>query len=153
MRVRRAVLVASLGLMAVTGTGCNCGVATNTGSDAGPDAGSTVDAGCTGVELTVKNMGSQCEVTIAGGAATTAAQQTVCVPQGAVALTATPTSGFELASKPWHRTDGDPDSGELGTVTGNTSNVTKTMASTPECVWVCCESTTAITCPNSDQCP
>jgi hypothetical protein len=114
--------------------------ASTPGDDAGNDAASTgSDGGCDGVLLTMHNVLSWCSVSVNGGAASTGATQTVCVPADTdINLVATAASAaFELGD--WHNTDGDTGSGEPGTVSGAMSTATfMTGASGTACVWVCC---------------
>lgn len=119
--------------------------------------GSKAAGGCTGVSLTVKNYLAWCSVSVAADAASSAAQQTVCVAPGIVDLTATALAGFQLGSAPWHGTVGDTGSGSLGTVTGTgqsaKSSTTVNVSTSPACVWVCCEFAGGGGCPASNQCP
>ena len=106
--------------------------------------------GC--VTLTVKNYLSWCSVSVDNNAASSEATQTEClVPGTKVNLVATPLTGFELGPAPWHDTDGDKGSGELGSPPGQTTETLGTT--TPDCVWVCCPFTTGMGCPTTDQCP
>jgi hypothetical protein len=124
----------------------------------GGTAGGTSDAGCNGTELTVKNVLNWCSVSIAGAAPFTSGQQTVCVPQGPVALTATALGGFELGTTPWHETDGDTGNGEQGVLTGSGASqqsaaVVTVGSSGTDCVWVCCPTIGQDDCPATNQCP
>ena len=111
------------------------------------------------VALTVKNVLAWCSVSIAGGPASAAATQTVCVAQSSVvSLAAVALSTFQLGAKPWHDTDGDTGTGDPGTRTGSgqseTASTTKTVSSGTACAWVCCEFAGAGGgCPATDQCP
>ncbi len=131
--------------------------------EAGPpaEAGAT-DSGCSGatpVALKVANYLNWCSVSIAGGAATTAATQTVCVASGAVTLVATAASAtFELGPAPWHDTVGDHDgSGDPGQVTGTglaaMSTTMVDVSGTSACAWVCCPLADGSGCAVPDQCP
>jgi len=112
-----------------------------------------------GFNLTVKNAPTAtpwCSITIAGGAASSAAVQTHAITSsGPITLTATPISStFALGSGMWHHTDGDTGSGEDGTVATNTSTATVTVtAGANKCVWVCCPFANGTGCPTTDQCP
>jgi hypothetical protein len=142
-------LALGLGLVAVQ-PGCG---------SSGDDGAAAPAVTCTGgtAALTVKNYLSWCSVSVAGQPASAAGVQTVCVAPGTVALSATALAGFELGPAPWHRTDGDAGSGDLGTVTGTgqaaSSATSVTVAATPACVWVCCPFTGGTGCPATDQCP
>jgi hypothetical protein len=117
----------------------------------GPDASADGDGGnC--VALTVKNYLSWCSVSVGGRTASSGAAQTVCVAPGAVSLSATPLTGFKLGTAPWHGTNGDTGSGELGTVVAQASTATVTV-SAAKCVWVCCEFAAGGGCAVPDQCP
>jgi hypothetical protein len=148
---------ASGGSTASGGAGGSGGASAGTGgADAGTggavaDAGRDAEGGgC--VTLTVKNYLSWCSVSVAGNAAASTAEQTACVAPGAVSLSATALTGFQLGTTPWHGTDGDHGSGELGTVAAGKS-ATKITVSKAACVWVCCEFTGGGGCPAANQCP
>ncbi len=126
-------------------------------SDAG-DAAAFVDGGCTGgmAALVVMNTKVWCDVSVAGGTASSAAVQTVCVTPGTVNLSASPLSGFKLG--PWHHTAGDTGTGDQGAPApladgGTASAATVTVPSTGKCVWICCPFTDGTGCPTADQCP
>jgi len=143
-----------------TGTGNDTGSDTGTGTDAGADAGSdgAVDSGCTGSVLTVKNYDSWCSVSVAGGPASSASLQTLCVNTAADLAATAASAAFQLGTAPWHHTTGDTGSGELGTVTGSgasakSSTSAAIIAGAPKCVWVCCEFAGGGGCPTIDQCP
>lgn len=110
--------------------------------------------------LTVKNYLSWCSVTVAGGAASTAASQTSTISNsGPITLTATrANSSFEVSGNLWHHTDGDTGSGDPGTLSGtgsatvSTATVTVT-AGTGKCVWVCCPFVGGTGCNVAEQCP
>jgi hypothetical protein len=144
--------------------------ATTDASDGGPGEDATLDAsdaggndsGCSGatpVALTVKNYLSWCSVTVAGGAATAAASQTVCVAAGNVNVSAVALTGFELGPTPWHDTVGDHDgSGDPGTVTGTGQAASSTAMAdatgASACVWACCPFANGTGCTNlTNQCP
>jgi hypothetical protein len=107
--------------------------------------------------LTVKNYLSWCDVTVNGGTTSSSAQQIVNVAPGAIPLVAEALAGFQLGATPWHDTDGDSGTGDAGTRAGSgqteTSSTTATVASSPKCVWVCCEFSGGGGCPATDQCP
>ena len=136
------------------------GLAVSTGCGSGSSAPVTA-AGCTGgtpVTLTVKNYLSWCSVSVDGGAASSAAVQSVCAPAGAVPLAATALVGFNLGTAPWHGTTGDSGSGDAGTITGTgqaaTSSATVTAAAGAHaCAWVCCPTNGLSDCPTTSQCP
>ena len=90
-------------------TGGSGGATGGTGGTTGGTGGTTggTGGGCNGTELTVKNYLAWCSVSVAGGTPSSAAEQTVCVPEGAVNLSATALNGFILGTAPWHNTDGD----------------------------------------------
>jgi hypothetical protein len=118
------------------------------------DSGTTpTDAGCTGVTVTVLNSLVWCSVSVNGGAPSSGASQTVCVPADSdVSLVATPLSGFELGL--WHHTDGDTGTGDMGVVSGGMSTASLTAPGTgTACVWVCCPFEGGAGCPTIDQCP
>ncbi len=94
------------------------------------------------------------DIAIMGQTPNTDYTQTVCVPPGIVAVAASPNSGFELGTAPWHDTDGDPGTGDPGTRNGNSSGTFVTVvAGTPKCVWVCCPfASNGTGCPTTDQC-
>jgi hypothetical protein len=103
--------------------------------------------------LTVKNYDLWCSVSVNGGTFSTNVQQLVNVLPGTIQLAAKPASAmFELGPAPWHDTDGDTGSGELGTVSNGTSSTTITVGSAAKCVWVCCPFTSGTGCPTADQC-
>jgi hypothetical protein len=114
--------------------------------------------GCTSVpactNATVKNYLSWCSVSVNGNAPSPAAQQTFCVPQGQISLSAAPLTGFELSPSMWHGTTGDNGAGEAGVVTGNTSTAMLAVGATPACAWVCCPFAGGTGCAGvPDQCP
>lgn len=124
-------------------------------NDAATDDANTNDAGCSGVLLTVHNYLAWCSVSVDGGAATTAATQTVCVPADTdINLVATAASSSFILGD-WHHTDGDTaGTGDPGTVSGAMSTATfMTSASGAACVWICCPFTSGSGCPVTDQCP
>jgi hypothetical protein len=126
-------------------------------SQGGPDAGSSdagsSDAGC--LTLTVKNTLVWCSISVGTGTASSASEQTVCVPAGTVDLAATPkNSSFILG--PWHHTSGDQGYGDPGNVTGTGStarSTTTVVVSGATCVWICCPFTGGSGCPTTEQCP
>jgi hypothetical protein len=105
------------------------------------------------VALVVKNIKVWCNVSVAGGTASSAPVQTVCVAPGTVNLSAAPLSGFELG--PWHHTSGDVDAGDPGTIAdgGILSSTTVNVSSTGKCVWICCPTVGVADCPTTEQCP
>jgi len=136
------------------------------GSDSNPkmiDAKVFLDGSGSGSafkHLTVKNAPTAtpwCSITVNGGAASTAAMQTVNITaDGMITLTAAPESAsFQLGSGMWHHTTGDTGSGEDGTVVGTTSTAMVAVTTTADkCVWVCCPfSPGGNGCPTTDQCP
>jgi hypothetical protein len=139
----------------------------STPTDGGSDASDASDAGDAGdagscITLTVKDapVGTPwCNVSVNGGAASTGAVQTVCVPAGTdVTLTATAQSGFELGATPWHGTKGDHGSGDPGTLSdaGGAAESTTSVVVNPAntCVWVCCPGVGGVpACPTTNQCP
>jgi hypothetical protein len=115
--------------------------------------------GATPVSLTVLNFEAWCSVAVAGGSASLAAEQTVCVAAGTVDLSASAaSSAFELGAAPWRGTSGDNGSGDPGTVTGtgtsaeNSTTVVVTTGSV--CVAVCCpfSSPAGTGCPTTNPC-
>jgi hypothetical protein len=141
------------------GGAAGVGVGGAAGTSAGGSGGATACTGSTPVALTVKNYQSWCDVSVAGGTASTATAQTVCVASASVVpLSATAASvAFELGTAPWHGTDGDQGSGDPGTVTGTgtaaKSSTTKTVASASACVWICCPFVGGTGCPTTPACP
>ena len=127
------------------------------GIEAGIDGaaldGAPTCTGATPVELTVINTLVWCSVSIAGGAASPAAQQTVCVAPGVVDLSASPLPGFELGPTPWHGTSGDHGAGDPGMVMGDVDSTTVDVTHGLACVWVCCPFTDGTGCPTTPQCP
>lgn len=127
---------------------------TGSSSSGGGAGGGSACSGNTPIELTVKNYLNWCDVSVAGGAASTAAVQTVCVADAMkVDLTATAASAtFKLGD--WHHTDGDSGSGDPGTVTGNppSSAAAITVSASKKCAWICCPFTDGTGCPATDQC-
>lgn len=126
-------------------------------SDAAIDA-PMIDAPPGTFALTVKNYLNWCSVSVNGGAASTAATQTVNVMPGTIPLTATAASAaFIIAPNMWHHTTGDTGAGETGTVTGSgttaQSAVTATVGGAPKCVWICCPFTNGTGCNVAEQCP
>jgi hypothetical protein len=107
--------------------------------------------------LTVKNYLSWCSVSVNGGTASSVAEQTTCVPAGAVPVTAEALPGFELGTTPWHLTAGDSGSGQQGTLTGSglstMSSATVNVTGASACAWVCCETAGTNDCPKMDLCP
>ncbi|HET6438477.1 MAG TPA: hypothetical protein VFG59_10480 [Anaeromyxobacter sp.] len=135
-----------------------CG-SSHSGSE-GSGGGGVGGGSCSGptpVSLTVRNYLSWCSVSVNGETASSAPEQTTCVPAGTVPLSAVALPGFELGARPWHHTDGDSGMGEQGTVIGSgqsamsTANVTVSGASA--CAWVCCETAGTSDCPTMDLCP
>jgi hypothetical protein len=96
-----------------------------------------------------------CSVSVASETASSAAVQTVCVPDGPVTLTATATGGFQLGD--WHGTADDTGAGDPGAVTGSgqsaESTATVTVTGGAGCVWVCCPFVGGSGCDVPDQCP
>jgi hypothetical protein len=129
-----------------TSTTSTTGSTTTTGTGGGPAC-----SGSTPVALTVKNYLAWCSVTVDGGTASAAAEQTVCVADGSVTLDATALSGFELGD--WHGTAGDTGSGDPGTVSGGQSQAKVIVSGSSACVWVCCPFTDGTGCPTTNQCP
>lgn len=107
---------------------------------------------CTGqAELRLINYLGWCSVSINGDPATTSETMTTCVDPGNVLLSASPTAGFILGD--WHGTANDTGAGDPGTISGDTSTTTVTMAEGQEaCVWVCCPVSDGSGCPSEDQC-
>jgi hypothetical protein len=135
------------GVAGSPGTG---GLASGADGGAADTGGDAEGGGC--VTLTVKNYLSWCSVSLATGAAASTAEQTACLAPGVVPLSATALTGFQLGNTPWHGTDGDHGSGDLGTVTSGKST-TKVTVTAAACVWVCCEFTGGGGCPAANQCP
>ena len=133
-----AGLVLALGL-GVTAVGC--------GSSGSAAPAPISCSGATPVALTVKNYLSRCDVSVAGGAPSSAAAQSVCVAAGAVPLTAGAMPGFRLGPTPWHDTDGDHGAGDPA---GATS---VTVSGASGCAWVCCPFLDGTGCPAANQCP
>ena len=135
------------------------GSGTTTGSTAAStSSGGSGCSGATPVALKVKNYLSWCTVTVDGKAPVAGPDQTVCVAEGAIDVSAVANAGFVLGATPWHDTDGDTGDGELGTVTGTgqtaSSATTVTVAGTADCAWVCCHTAGETDdCPTADQCP
>jgi collagen type VII alpha len=133
---------------------------TTTGGTATASTG-TGTMGCSGatpVALKVKNFLSWCSVTVGTTAASSAAEQTICVASGAtVDVSAVANATFELGATPWHDTDGDTGNGEQGTITGtgqSASSAAKvTVMGTADGAWVCCQDAGMMDCPTTDQCP
>jgi len=104
--------------------------------------------------LTVRNVLAWCDVSINGGAYSTAAVQTVAVMPGVIPLKAKAASAaFMITANMWHLTDGDSGSGETGTVTGTgtaaESAVTATVGNAAKCVWICCPFTNGTGCEST----
>ncbi len=121
-------------------------------ADAHPDAN---DAACP-VTLTVKDVFNWCSVSIDGGTAFTAGNQTVCAANGGtVHLSASPLGGFILGPAPWHDTAGDLDGGgELGASDGGSASTTIVVGDGgAACAWVCCPFPDGGGCPTTNQCP
>jgi hypothetical protein len=118
----------------------------------GTGGGAPTCSGATPVALTVKNVDVWCTVAVNGGTPSAASEQTVCVADGMVSLSATANSGFVLGD--WHHTAGDTGSGDPGTVAGGTSTAKVAVSGSSACVWVCCPgSSGSPACPTSDACP
>jgi hypothetical protein len=130
-------------------SGCGSSTSSGTGATGGNCSGATP------VSLSVKNYEAWCSVSVAGGTASSAAEQTVCVASGSVALTATALASFQLGD--WHGTSGDTGNGDPGTVTGSgpsaQSAATVMTSGSSACVWVCCPFTGGAGCPPGNQCP
>jgi hypothetical protein len=131
-----------------TTTSENGGSSSQGGSTPGSGgSGGGGGASCNGVELTVHNIASWCDVGVDGGAASTVSAQTVCVDASKkVPLTATGTgsgdTAFILDAHMWHHVDdSNGDTGVAGTLSHNNSESDETRtvgASGKACVWVCC---------------
>ncbi len=150
--MRSVTWICALGGLALAACGSSSG---GTGGAGGGTTTSTgTGAACSGttpVALTVKNYESWCSITVDSSPASSAAEDTVCVPDGSVSVTATALSGFQLGD--WHGTAGDTGSGDPGTVSGGTSTAMVTVSGSSACVWVCCPFTGGSGCPTTDQCP
>jgi len=133
---------------ATTGTGGTTVASTGatTGTGGGPAC-----SGAKPVALTVLNVDAWCTVTVAGGTASAADSQTVCVADGPVTLDATANTGFELGK--WFGTTGDTGTGDTGTVTSGKSEATVTASGTAKCVSVCCPFVGGTGCPTTNSCP
>jgi hypothetical protein len=128
--------------------------ATTTGTGGSTTSGTGGGATCSGstpVALTVKNYLAWCSVSVDGGTASAAAEQTVCVADGSATLDATALPGFVLGD--WHGTSGDTGSGDPGTVSGGQSTAMVTVSGSSACVWVCCPFTNGTGCTTTNQCP
>lgn len=160
-----SVIAATAGL-ALDCSNSDSGTAGGDGGAAGSSSGSSSDSGgpdggCSGatpVSLTVKNFLMWCSVSVAGGAASSAPVQTMCVAAGTVNLSASANASFELGAAPWHGTSGDHGSGDPGTVTGSgqsaQSATTVSVSGTSACVAVCCPGVNGTAaCPTANQCP
>ena len=135
-----------------------CGSGSGTGYGGGGGGGSGGNcSGSTPVSLTVKNYLSWCSVSVNGATASSAAEQTTCVPAGPVAIAAEALPGFELGTTPWHHTEGDSGSGEQGVLSGSgpsaMSSATVDVTGASACAWVCCETAGTSDCPRTDLCP
>lgn len=152
----RSTCTAVLGALAALAAGCGRsedGIQTPAGE---PRAPAAVCPDAASVALTVKNVQGRCAVVVGTAAASSAVAQTVCVPPGPVALSATPQPGSLLGPKPWHGTDGDLGAGDPGTVSPpgpSTATRISAAAGTSACVWVCCTLPDGGGCPAANQCP
>ncbi len=101
--------------------------------------------------MTVHNFDAWCTVTVGSGAASPAAEQTVCAMTGtSVQVSAYANAGFMLGTTPWHGTFNDTGTGEQGSLSDAGANVTssatvKTMGAT-QCAYVCCPFTNGTGC-------
>jgi len=124
-----------------------------TGATSGATTGATSSSTgmmCAGSLLTVKNFDGWCNVAVGNGAAVST-DQTVCVQNGMVTMTATANTGFILSNTMWHHTTDDTGNGGKGMVTGATSTDTVNVTGAA-CVWVCCPFPDGTGCPAADQC-
>ena len=150
-RVRELLVLLPTVAIAACGGGSSGGTSSSSGS-------SGTCSGSTPVSLTLENFLTWCSVSVAGGAASSAATQTMCVAAGTVNLSATANPTFELGPAPWRGTSGDHGSGDPGTVTGSgqsaQSATTVAVSGSSACVAVCCPGVngTAL-CPTTNQCP
>ena len=120
-----------------------------------PDAKPPTPDAPAGPTLTVKNFDVWCSVSVNGGAASTAAVQTVPISTPTdVTLVATPASSTFILGD-WHHTDGDTGSGDPGKVSGTMSTAKVNVGTSNVCVWVCCPfaNPPGSGCPTTDQCP
>jgi hypothetical protein len=143
------------GAGSVSGSAGSMGTSGASGSSGGDAGGCT---GATPVSLTVDNFRMWCSVSVAGGAASSAPTQTMCVAAGTVNLSATANATFVLGPTPWHGTTGDTGLGDPGMVTGSgqttQSATTVTVSGASACVSVCCPGATGTpACPTTNQCP
>jgi hypothetical protein len=153
-----SLVLVIMGVM-MTGSGCSSSSPAVTEPDSGGGGGGACSGGAP-VSLTVMNFKNWCSVSVAGGADSTNATETVCVAAGTVKLDAKPASStFELGSAPWTGTSGDKGSGDPGTMTGSgasaESATTVDVTSGSACVAVCCpfSSPAGTGCPTTKQCP
>jgi hypothetical protein len=157
--MNRQIALAAVALAAGVTFGCSNssnGYMSPTGS--GSSGGGGACSGATPVSLTLKNFLMWCSVSVAGGTASSAADQTMCVAAGTVALSATANTGFELGAMPWQHTSGDHGSGDPGNVTGTgqsaASATTVSVSGSSACVSVCCPGVNGTAaCPTTNQCP
>lgn len=103
----------------------------------------------------MKNVDQWCTVTVGTNTAFSGSQESYCVADGTVDLSAKPLSStFELGPDPWHDTSGDHGSGDPGTVANGSSSTTVVVSGSGDaCVWVCCPFADGSGCPTTNQCP
>jgi hypothetical protein len=137
------------------GSGASTGSGGHTTAGTGATSSSSGSGTCSGdtpVELTVLNYLSWCDVTVAGGASSSAATIKTCVADGTVTLTQkAESSAFQLGD--WYGVSGDTGKGTPGTVAGSTSTATISVSGSSACVSVCCPFTGGSGCPGKNECP
>jgi hypothetical protein len=140
---------------ATGGSGTTSATATGGSGTTSTTTSTTSTAACSGATpaaLTVKNVDLWCTVSVNGGAGSAAAEQTVCVADGMVSLSATANTGFVLGD--WHGTTGDSGNGDPGTVSNGTSTAKVNVTGSSACVWICCPgSSGTLACPTTNACP
>jgi hypothetical protein len=97
-----------------------------------------VDAGT--VAVTLFNFDSWCTLTANGTAVTSSPQIVYVAPNSTVTLIATPlSSSFEIGPDPWQFSDGGAAQGATsGSGATETSTLSFSIGSSPQCIQVCC---------------
>jgi hypothetical protein len=107
--------------------------------------------------LKVKNFDAWCDVSVNGGTASAALEQTVNVLPGNIPLLAKGFGTFIVEGNMWHHTMNDTGNGETGVVTtpagGKQSTAVAVVGSAAKCVWVCCPFPDGSGCNVVEQCP
>ena len=111
----------------------------------------------------VKNVLAWCNVTVNGGAPSSAGVITTHVTPGDIPISAVAVAGFKITPNMWHHTKNDVGGGETGTITqaGGSPDPTVDRSSVEavvavgasKCVWICCPFPDGSGCNVGEQCP